>query len=335
MSVQRLRTDFQFAILTLFGVIVMAGVLPFAVYRFVQDQPLAGIVDLTVVLSVCVGVVYIWRGGDLEVALTVVLSTLTVACLVAIKLVGPAVLPWMYPLLLGSYLVVSRGKAVTLSVLAIGIVLVDGSAFAGALEAASFAVTALVVSLFAFIFAHRTRSQRQQLQALVTLDALTGAFNRRAMAHEMQVAIDAARRSDSVLGLAVLDLDSFKRVNDVHGHEAGDRVLVDFAQLVTGTTRKGDRFFRLGGEEFVLLLPGADEAALQALCESLRKIVAEHLRVQSEPVTVSIGAATLAPGEATSDWLARADAAMYRAKHQGRNRVVVDELPGADETTPL
>ncbi len=105
-------------------------------------------------------------------------------------------------------------------------------------------------------------------------------------------------------------------------------MLIDFAGLVTASTRKGDRLFRFGGEEFVLLLRGPDATALRTSTEDLRAMVASHLRCRQDAITVSIGAAALEPGEDVASWLARADAAMYRAKKDGRNRVVVDEGAG-------
>ena len=329
MSLQRLRTDFRFAIVTLFGTIAVLCIVPFAVYRFAAGQPLAGALDLAIVTCIIAGMVHAWRGGDLEHAGVAVVATSAVGCLAVIGTVGGTGVPWIYVLLLANFLLVGRRKAVIGSGLMIAAVAWQGSAFDSPLQMLVFVMTALVVSLFAFVFAHRTETQRLRLEALAAHDPLTGAFNRRAMEHELQVAVATMRRNHAPVGLAVLDLDHFKRINDSYGHEAGDRVLVEFARLVVAATRKGDRLFRFGGEEFVLLLPGADAGALRMLSELLRTTVASQLRCQDEVVSVSIGAAALAPGEDVAAWLARADAAMYRAKHEGRDRVVVAETMAA------
>jgi diguanylate cyclase (GGDEF)-like protein len=188
-----------------------------------------------------------------------------------------------------------------------------------------FLVSATVSGLIAFVFASRTERQRNELETLATLDALTGMPNRRAMESELQVAVEQFRRAGAEVGLAMLDLDHFKSVNDLHGHEAGDDVLVEFAHLVRASIRKADRCFRFGGEEFVLLMPATGASGLQAIDESLRERVAAELRCRGECVTVSIGAASLHPGEDWQAWLARADAALYRAKAEGRNRTVIDD----------
>ena len=127
----------------------------------------------------------------------------------------------------------------------------------------------------------------------------------------------------------MLDLDHFKQVNDRHGHQAGDAVLVRFAQVVEAATRRSDRLFRTGGEEFVLLLPGAEPDILGHVGAMLVRTVAAEVRCGSDPVTVSVGITPLLPGDDAIRWLRRADRAMYRAKRDGRNRAVVD--PGDGE----
>ena len=328
MSMQRLRTDFQFAIVTLFGAIAVLGVIPFAIYRFLIGQALAGGIDLGIVLCICAGTLYAWRGGNVARTAMVVVSVLTMGCLAVAQLVGLPGLLWMYPLLAGSFLIIGRTQALAIALTAIAFLALHGTVFADHLQAFVFVVTALVTSLFAYIFAQRAEQQRAQLETLAARDALTGASNRLTMSRELQVAIDDARRNGEPVGLALMDLDHFKRVNDASGHEGGDRILVEFADLVQRSQRGSDRFFRSGGEEFVLLAPRTDMAGMQVLGEDLRRLAAARLRCDGRPVTVSIGLAALREGETAAQWMGRADAAMYRAKHLGRNRVVGDEDAG-------
>jgi diguanylate cyclase (GGDEF)-like protein len=112
-------------------------------------------------------------------------------------------------------------------------------------------------------------------------------------------------------------------------------VLVAFARLATGAVRKADRCFRFGGEEFVLLMPASGVADLRAIDASVRRRVAEELRCREHCVTVSIGAAALRPDEDWQAWLARADAALYRAKAAGRDRTVIDEDDGSQDWAPV
>ncbi len=154
-------------------------------------------------------------------------------------------------------------------------------------------------------------------------DPLTGASNRRGMEGELAAYMAASRRNRTPLALLAFDIDHFKRINDEFGHETGDQVLVQLAEIVRANTRGEDRFSRLGGEEFGLLLPVSDAGAARAAAEKLRLAVERDLRCRGRRVTISLGAAVHRPGESAADWMARADAAMYEAKRGGRNRTVL------------
>lgn len=321
----RLRTDFQLAIITLFGACAVFGILPLAVYRFLTGELLVGVVDTVLVSLIAVGVGYAWRTGDTRRPGVVVVVVTTVGGVMVTTLLGVEGLFWMYAVILANFLLVGRLLAVSLTAVALVALVAHGAAFDDFPQSISFLLSALVVSLFAFTFAARTETQRIRLESLASRDPLTGTDNRRAMEHELSLAVESAARSGAEYAVVMLDLDYFKRVNDQHGHEAGDQVLIAFADLVRRNTRKLDRLFRFGGEEFVLLLPGADARALQRVTEQLRVRIATELVGPGGPVTCSMGAAVLLAGERWPAWLARADAALFRAKQGGRNRVEIDQ----------
>lgn len=328
-SFQRLRTDFQFAIFVLFCVVAILGVGPFAIYRFVHGEPLAGFVDTLIVVCLACGLAYVWRGGELRHASLLVVAATTVGCIAIGRLIGLPGALWSFAVVVANFLLVSRLQALVASALVIVLVVLEGSPFHGPVERVMYFAAASVTCLFAYVFAHQTHAQRRQLELLAVRDPLTGVANRRAMEDELRIAAESFRRHRLPVAVAVLDLDHFKCINDEAGHEAGDHVLVEFSRLVQARCRSGDRLFRYGGEEFVLLLPGTGEAALRGLVDELRAEVATQLRSGARVVTVSIGAAVLAPGEDTAGWLARADAAMYEAKRLGRNRAIVASRPPA------
>ena len=180
----------------------------------------------------------------------------TVGCLASAYVLGPPGLFWMYPALLGNFLLLSRRNAVLVTAIALTLLTLQGKAYESTAQLIMFLVSASVSGLVAFVFASRTETQRLELEALATLDSLTGVPNRRAMEAELANAVEQHRSGNGHFGLAMLDLDHFKRINDEHGHEAGDEVLIAFAGLVRRCIRGSDRCFRFGGEEFVLLLPG-------------------------------------------------------------------------------
>ncbi len=324
MSLQRLRSDFKFAVISLFGGIAILAITPFAMYRFLQGQVLAGWVDVGILLTIALAVGHVWRGGSLRTASLLVVIATTFGCLWVALLVGLPGLLWMYPVLMSHYLLLHRRLAVVVSVAAVGFLQLHGGPFQSVQERTVFLITASVVALFAYVFAQRSDRQRVQLEALANQDPLTHAANRRAMDQEMAIAAALLRRGQAGQGLLLLDLDHFKRVNDDFGHEAGDAVLIEFVAIINRSSRVNDRLFRVGGEEFVVLVTGSNPADLATCAEKLRMRVADELRANGRPLTVSIGGALLAPGEDPQQWLARADAAMYRAKNAGRNRVVID-----------
>ncbi len=165
------------------------------------------------------------------------------------------------------------------------------------------------------------RGMMRQLEDLVATDELTGLFNRR---HFLRLAgrelqhLDAGRKH----GLALIDLDHFKRINDAHGHAAGDRVLQTFAAVARACLRDGDVIARYGGEEFVLLLPNTDADQFTACCERLREAFAqaEPVGVKVDNLSLSAGMTLLGAGDDLDEALQRADQALYQAKRGGRNR---------------
>jgi diguanylate cyclase (GGDEF)-like protein len=181
--------------------------------------------------------------------------------------------------------------------------------------------------------AQRTRelsSANQELAFQASTDALTGLLNRRRMMSQIEHEVERSRRYKLPLSLCMIDIDHFKRVNDSHGHLAGDRALVAVAGLLSGSLRDSDQIARFGGEEFVLLLPETDAALAQGLVDRLRLAVADLQLHADEGIaftlTISGGIAELDIADHCDDaarMLMRADQALYGAKSGGRNCVKV------------
>lgn len=171
-------------------------------------------------------------------------------------------------------------------------------------------------------------SYHEEIYQLATHDALTELYNRRHFIEMADKEIARAMRHQRPLSLCIVDVDLFKPVNDRYGHISGDEVLRRIAGLLRGHARSDDLAARIGGEEFALLLSECDATAATAFAERLREAVAaETFVLGGEPqrITISIGIAELAPERAERTALmAAADAALYRAKDEGRNRVCVE-----------
>ena len=184
--------------------------------------------------------------------------------------------------------------------------------------AMGFAVSILLYSIGLILMA--TDMLRAELELLATRDSLTDALTRRHWNTLCESELERCKRTGRSMAILALDLDHFKAVNDTHGHQAGDKVLVDFVTRINAVLRQIDRLGRFGGEEFVLLLPETSLEQALGVAERIRSDLANATVTPS--CTVSIGVTTnTEPGDTVESMTARADAAMYRAKEGGRNRV--------------
>lgn len=325
---QRLRSDFRLAIISLFGLSVVAGILPLAVYRFTVGDWLTGTGDLVLVGAFVLLVGYAWVTGRTALAARLIAVTMTAGYL-ALVTFGSISVMWAFPILGAGFLLADRvfASLSALGTLAATVLVADR--FSDAVDIWSFLITGILVSIFGLIFATRTEIQQRQLSEIASRDPLTRAGNRRALRYALDEAERMKFRFDSPTSLVLLDLDHFKSINDVYGHEAGDRVLVSLVELATTRLRGQDSIFRLGGEEFVVILPGTRIPDAERLAGTIRRTLGTQLEGPGGPVTASMGVAELAPSEPVREWLARADAALYEAKRGGRDRVVVAAGPGA------
>jgi diguanylate cyclase (GGDEF)-like protein len=174
-----------------------------------------------------------------------------------------------------------------------------------------------------------------ELERLSTTDQLTGLYNRRSAEETLNTELSRADRYDECGAILLADIDHFKAINDNLGHPEGDRVLREAAQLLTSTVRSSDTVARWGGEEFLIVLPRVDCAGAAATAEKLRTAFANAPLVPAPPAgtepvgTISVGIALYGAGSTADTVIHRADANLYRAKQQGRNRVV-----GGEEIKP-
>jgi len=179
---------------------------------------------------------------------------------------------------------------------------------------------------------HELQEANERLEELASIDSLTGASNRRHFMELAKAEISRAKRQGLPLSVIMLDIDFFKSINDRYGHEIGDKVLVALAATIHATLRGGDIFARMGGEEFIVMLPGQGLTEALPMAERLRLLIAQN-EVPGCParITVSAGLAGLEnESDEIVDLLRRADRGLYRAKNQGRNQVCLGQGPSPD-----
>ena len=320
---KRLQTDFQLSIVLLYGFFSAAIITPFAVYRFMTGAHAVGVLDASLVIVIASVVIYGWRFGKTERTGKFLVVIGSIGALMSSEMLGVIGVFWMFVAIVANFFLTTNLRFATLSTCAVIILLaVTGKSFDGnAALMWSFIATSGLLSVLSYIVAHRYEKQRANLEQLADTDPLTGAYNRRVMERELHLAVEEHARKGTPMSLILMDIDHFKDVNDRFGHEKGDDVLSSFASLIKRNTRQNDRFFRFGGEEFLMLVHNGQADEAEAIAEKIRHATEQCVDSGLHDVTVSLGVAGLEGGESCEQWVSRADAAMYRAKQLGRNRV--------------
>lgn len=176
----------------------------------------------------------------------------------------------------------------------------------------------------------------RQLEELAYLDALTGVANRRYLQMSLDARLAELRRNDWPFGFVMIDVDEFKRFNDLHGHDTGDDVLVMVARTLTGLCRPFDLIGRWGGEEFAIIVANADAMQTRRVAERARALVAQSGLDSNRgrlSVTISAGAVIARPDDDAHSLVRRADELLYESKTLGRNRVAAESVSGWSETS--
>ncbi len=305
------------------ALIAFVFVAPFTVNNFIQGRYGPGLWSALVLVILAINAWTILR-GRFSPALTLIglVPAMIFFLTVALNDQGIIGALWSYPALISFYFMLPERKAWLANAVLLAIVLPRTWMMIEPAIAARVVATLLVVSAFSAMFIRIITNQQRRLHELVVTDTLTGLLNRTLLNDTLDDAIQHSTRSGVPMTLAALDLDHFKKINDTLGHDAGDAVLRGVGELLRHRVRRIDRLFRTGGEEILALLYGADAGSGRQVAEDMRAAIAAHAFLPDHPVTVSIGVATLLPGEDRQTWIKRSDENLYRAKSAGRNRVV-------------
>ena len=173
----------------------------------------------------------------------------------------------------------------------------------------------------------QSKANQAELERMAYIDSLTGLYNKRAIIHKLCERMKLARRYGEELSVIMLDIDHFKKVNDQYGHIVGDDVLEKCATLVRHNIRDANTLGRYGGEEFIIFMPHTDSSSAQDVAERIRKTIESAKMTDSQgsmfSITISQGLASYKSGDDEHSLIGRADAALYAAKDNGRNRVEI------------
>lgn len=309
------------------AILGVAALLPFAINNFIQGRFWLGVAVLSAVLILGTDALAIHLRKPPPIPYALMLLPMAVGMTLSLRTQGVIGALWSYPTVLFFYFVLPRRLAnlcsLTLLVLATYMVY----HYIGGQVTIRFVATLVLCIGVVNIILNVVGGLQAQLMSQAITDPLTQVFNRRHLESSLTSAIARRARSAAPASLLLLDVDCFKQVNDQYGHEAGDRVLKGIVALITGRTRVLDQLFRVGGDEFALLLPDTREPDAAILAEHLRRSVAETPLLDGDSPSVSIGVSELQAGESMDGWMRNADQALYRAKKAGRNQVVCRTTP--------
>lgn len=292
------------------------------VHRLVtEDWLIAGLDVFLISVSTAI-FVYTYKTRKTEYPSLVLAILFVIGELGTVALKGSSQVFWAFPCTVGVYYLTSVPRAVAMNALAIVVfyLLIDSMLIG--VELAGFLLALVATNLFTIVFAVRNQIQKKQLEQLTLKDALTGANNRRAFENYLSELNLIENRKELEQSLIMLDIDHFKLLNDEHGHLTGDEVLVKLVTLIQTQLHTEERIFRIGGEEFAIAPLKMNIDNTCDFANRLRKIIQHSNLNEKLGVTVSIGVASLRENETASEWVRRADQAMYSAKRDGRNKTV-------------
>lgn len=289
----------------------------------INERPLLAALDGAFVCSLIAASLWMYFKNSTLPALIVflVLFLLVVSATTPIAFLGVTGTFWCYPILVSSAFVLPAwvGLVVNASV----IILCGAFGFQTIELGQWFRIEASLIAAatLAHVFAYKVRKMQELLRVHSTTDPLTGAYNRRQLEIILQDSIAFAKQFDRPCVLAIFDLDNFKRINDELGHNAGDDAIVNLVELLKNNCRATDLVFRHGGDEILLLLRDIKMENAQTLLDKICRNIDSS---QEIPTSSSIGASVIT-GETARDWLAAADKALYQAKENGKNQLVMND----------
>jgi diguanylate cyclase len=300
--------------------VAVVGVLPFAFIRIANGDWMMAFVDSIIITGFAFLAFSVLRPRRVRFASLSISILCVVGVLTTVYIRGEEQIFWAYPALLATFYLVKPGEAVLISMLTI-IALVPALVpkMGGIMLTTTF-VTLVSTSVFAYAFAFLSRGQRDQLLQLARKDPLTGAGNRRALDEKLKEVCAAQARANTPASLVLIDIDNFKEINDEFGHAVGDQILVRLTEIIELRIRVTDSLYRIGGEEFVVVIEGQTKDKARRMAEQLRTLVEANELAPEGSVTISLGVAELAIGEAPDEWIRRADLALYESKRCGRNQ---------------
>ncbi len=317
-------TDFRIKATLGVTIIALCILTPFSINNFLQARFTLGM-GSTFILILCA--VNAWNCVQNRYRPSLILygivPAVTLFLFFAFQEQGAMIAFWCYPALLAFYFMLPEYQARVANVVFLCIIFPQAWGILDQAFMIRFVVTILGVSAFSAMFLRVITAQEKILTMQAVTDPLTGLLNRKTLEDKFEEIISQNHRTGTPMTLLILDLDHFKEVNDKRGHHTGDKVLRGVADFLQKRIyRRTDKIFRIGGEEFLVLLYNTNIGDGMEVAEELCSGLAACPLLPDQPVTVSIGVTVLRPDDDWQDWMKRCDENLYKAKEGGRNMVV-------------
>ena len=314
-------------VLSFILIVSLLTFIPLSIKNFLIGQPLLASVLLAFELSLAVEIFGVLRLKHKIIGYQLPLFLLVISIVLSVHIFGTLATYWVFPIVTAIVLLVPKKMAIAVNSLIIIATTFAALPHQSATVTLRFTLALLICAAITQCVIEAVRKLQGNLSYLSTRDSLTGAFNR----HQMDLSLQAASqraKAGHLTCIAVIDIDYFKKVNDLHGHDMGDKIIKSVVELVNVNSRQTDLLFRLGGDEFLLLFDNTElDSAFKAV-QKIRKSVVEGLAQQCpdiEQVTLSIGIAEAIANEDSELWVKRADTSLYMAKQAGRDQIKVND----------
>lgn len=300
--------------------------IPFAVYHLFWGSSAVGFVLLPVLLLQGFSVFLLMKNGFNTLAAWIIGVSQTSATVFYTLSLGIEASYWLFASGVANYYILDRRAALVLNLAVCMVTVVF--ALSDPSLAIRFTAVFLMINVFLFSFAAQLETKNKELDRMLSVDPLTRAGNRTALEQALRRVKSQFDRHKVPVSLIMVDLDHFKKINDVYGHAEGDEVLKRVSRLIQQRLRPTDHLYRFGGEEFVIITETTQMDQAAVLAEDIRKRIEAINSEADDPktytMTISSGLAQLRSQESADQWLARADKVMYKAKAMGRNWICFD-----------
>jgi diguanylate cyclase (GGDEF)-like protein len=322
---KKIIAESDFLVKSALGVSIVATLilLPFGINDFFNGRMVSGIF-VVCMASLCTLNSWLgWRGNySLALNLIGIIPVITIAAANAMFNHGDPGSYWSYLAVFAVYFILPFRYAGYANAVFLGVI-VASAWFTLSPEAyIRFSSTLIGASFFIFISNREISKTQEQLKKQSTTDALTGTFNRVPLSENLNRAIELHKSEGELATLCVLDIDHFKKINDSYGHDIGDEVLVKLSAFILSMISKKDMLFRIGGEEFLILMNNTNIDEGLKTADAIRALVEDLELVPNHPVTISVGVTEISENCTWKEWMKCSDENLYKAKQNGRNQVV-------------